>query len=87
MDSALFWIDMITNPMFATWFGLLAGIAMSLMVTGVAGIMTGDKPRQRSLMRVFFFTFLLVTVTVWILNFGLIVWYNTPLGPPLEIVK
>jgi hypothetical protein len=80
MDSVLFWIDTIMNPMFATWFGLMFGTAIALMVYAVTVLITNRASRKT-----FFWLWVICVLAIWIINFGLIVWYNTPLGPSLNL--
>jgi hypothetical protein len=68
------------NPTFALWFGLFLGTVISLVVTMIYVLIVNVGAR-----RIWLFIWILCVLIIWGINFGLIVWYNTPLGPSLNL--
>lgn len=72
------------NPAFALWMGLFMGTLSAFVITGLAGLIGTSTGRLRT---IFKWTWLACVLGYWVLNFSLIVWYNTPLGEPLNLER
>jgi hypothetical protein len=84
MESALFWIDFFMNPYNILMVGIGAG-ALSWFVSG--GVFYTFGLRRPLGIKIVIAITLLTVLFVWGLGYGLVIWYNTPLGPPLDITR
>lgn len=82
IDSTLFWIDRITDPWFFTTFSIAITLFVSLDIAGLVGLVWGNKKLTR---RVWLVSAILIFLAVFGLLFALWVWYNTPMGEPLNL--
>jgi hypothetical protein len=84
MSSALFWVDFFMNPYNIFMMGLGAG-SFAWFVSG--GLFYTFGLDRRIGIKVVIAVAILVVLVVWGLGYGLVIWYNTPMGPPLELNK
>ncbi len=78
------WVDFFMNPFNIMMFGFGAGI-ITWFISG--GFLYTFKVDRKFGIKVMIAVTVLFTLLVWGMFWALIVWYNTPLGPPLELVK
>ena len=82
MSSPLFWIDFITDPYNIFMLGIFSGLLGYFFSAGF--MYTINVPRR------YLWVAVLITILsaaiVWGLGYSIVIWYNTPLGPPLELV-
>ena len=77
-----FWFDFVTNPYWIFMSGWIGGIPCALMVAGLCGILGVNTKHTRI---AFGLSFVIVSLLIWASFILLVVWYNTPMGPPLEL--
>ena len=80
--SVFDWVDFFTNPISIFIFGCGAGIFTWFFVGGF--LYTINVERQKGITIMTVLTVLAVLLT-WGAFIGLVIWYNTPMGPPLEL--
>ena len=78
----MFWIDFFMYPFNIFMSGLFAG-AVAWSVSG--GSFYTFNLRRYTGIRIMVAVVILVVLFVWLIGYGLVVWYNTPLGPPLKL--
>ncbi|MBE9479809.1 MAG: hypothetical protein IMY80_07570 [Chloroflexi bacterium] len=76
------WIDFFMNPFNILMFGFTGGI-LALFIT--AGAMYVLHANRRTGNRVIFIVTTLTVLLIQLAFWGLVIWYNTPMGPPLEL--
>ena len=78
----MFWIDFFMDPFNIFMLGLFAG-AGAWSVSG--GLFYTFRLRWEIGKWIMLAVVVLVVLIVWAFGYGLVVWYNTPLGPPLQL--
>ena len=74
------WVDFFLNPFNILMFGFAGGVLALFMSAGAMFLINGDrKIAKRVVVIAALLTVLLFQLVCW----GLVIWYNTPLGPPL----
>ena len=76
-----FWIDFITNPYNIFMSGVFGGLVTYFFTAGFFYTVN----IKRKYLWVAILIGVIGAAIVWGLGYSLVVWYNTPLGPPLEL--
>jgi len=78
------WVDFFINPLHIFMFGIGVGIIAWFFSGGILYTFNVNRKLGIKIMMVVTILALLVGWGMWI---ALVVWYNTPMGPPLNIIK
>lgn len=78
------WVDFFMNPFHIFMFGCTAGV-LAWFFTG--GILYTFNVNRKLGIKIMIVVTILAVLAGWGMWVALLLWYNTPLGPPLELIK
>ncbi len=82
MNSAFFWIDFATEPLNILMSGASLGV---LVYFFTAGLMWSFNVKRNTGKWIIIAAAVLAVVLAQAVCWGINIWYNTPLGPPLDL--
>jgi hypothetical protein len=84
MESALRWIDFLMNPINMIGMTLFSGFLSAFFWAGLMWFVKAERKIGSRIILIGTVCFMMVVAGFFVFIYW---WYNTPLGPPLNLVK